>query len=358
MTENELFRIEGAPVFQNRMYGGKEDARRCPRGDVVLVQNERTGLVYNSAFDSGALVYDDAYQNEQAVSQSFVRHVDAVLELAGHCFRGKSVVEIGCGKGYFLERLMAAGYAATGFDPAYEGGNPHIVKARFGETPGMKADCVVLRHVLEHMQHPLEFLAAAAAANGGRGVIYIEVPCLDWICERRAWFDVFYEHVNYFRLSDLRAMFGTVLEAGRLFGGQYLYIFAELASLREPRLDPGARAGFPDDFLEGVKRFSAMAADAAGSGSGSAIWGAGAKGVMFAHHLSCLGASCGRLIDINPAKHGKFIAGTGAEVLPPETAVAGLAADALIFVMNSNYLAEVADQVGPRRRLCAVDDAR
>jgi hypothetical protein len=48
--------------------------------------------------------------------------------------------------------------------------------------------------------------------------------------DRRAqsWFDLFYEHVNYFRLDDLRRMFGTVHEAGHLFGGQYLYIVADL----------------------------------------------------------------------------------------------------------------------------------
>src|SRR3546814_9608010 len=61
--------------------------------------------------------------------------------------------------------------------------------------------------------------------------IYIEVPCFDWIVEHSAWFDVFYEHVNYFRLADLRAMFGTVHEAGHLFGGQYLYIVADLSTL-------------------------------------------------------------------------------------------------------------------------------
>jgi SAM-dependent methyltransferase len=350
---NELLRVESVPVFQNRIYDSRIEARLCPKGDVVLVQDPRTGLVHNAAFDGAALVYDETYQNEQAVSPSFVRHLDAVLELAGRHFRGKSVVEIGCGKGYFLERLLSAGYAASGVDPAYEGRNPHIVKARYGEAPGMKAECVVLRHVLEHIERPLEFLAGVARANGGNGVVYIEVPCLDWICERRAWFDVFYEHVNYFRLSDLRAMFGTVHEAGRLFGGQYLYVFAELGTLREPNPGAGGEARFPPDFLAGVMRFAAMAAEA--TDRGTAIWGAGAKGVMFAYHLMRLGAECERVIDVNPAKQGKFIAGSGARVSAPEEAAAELSADGLVFVMNSNYLAEVASQVGKGVQLWAVD---
>ena len=97
----------------------------------------------------------------------------------------------------------------------------------------MKQYLDLLRHVLEHIQDPVSFLAEIANANQG-GQIYIEVPCFDWILEHKAWFDLFYEHVNYFRLDDLRRMFGTVHEAGHLFGGQYLYVVADLASLRDP----------------------------------------------------------------------------------------------------------------------------
>ena len=42
--------------------------------------------------------------------------------------------------------------------------------------------------------------------------------------------------MNYFRLSDFTRMFGNVIESGRLFGGQYLYVLADLATLRDPEL--------------------------------------------------------------------------------------------------------------------------
>ena len=56
------------------------------------------------------------------------------------------------------------------------------------------------------------------------------MPCLDWICKHRAWFDIFYEHVNYFRLTDFQRLFQRIEDSGHLFGGQYLYVVAELAS--------------------------------------------------------------------------------------------------------------------------------
>ena len=56
-----------------------------------------------------------------------------------------------------------------------------------------------------------------------------KVPCFDWICSKRAWFDIFYEHVNYFRLSDFGRIFGRLVHADRAFGGQYC---ASSATLR------------------------------------------------------------------------------------------------------------------------------
>lgn len=342
MSAKELFRLEAVPVFQNRVYDAEQEARQCARGDVILVEDESTGLIHNAAFDGSKLVYDSFYQNEQALSPSFARHIDAVLALCACYFKGLSIVEIGCGKGYFLNRLRDAGYAAKGVDPAYEGDSPHIVREAFNPDAGLQADAVVLRHVLEHVPNPLDFLADVARTNGGKGVIYIEVPCLDWIADRRAWHDVFYEHVNYFRLADFQAMFATVHEAGRLFGGQYLYVFADLATLRSPRPRPGGPFRFPPDFTDGVGRFARAAS--AEDDRRRAIWGAGAKGVMFAHHMTQAGVAFGHLIDINPAKQGKFIPGTGHGVLAPRDAMARMSAGDLVYVMNPNYLDEIAGQ--------------
>jgi hypothetical protein len=89
-------------------------------------------------------------------------------------------------------------------------------------------------------------------ANGGSGLIYIEVPCLEWIINKRAWYDIFYEHVNYFRLYDFQRFFGKVVKSGRIFGGQYLFIIAELSSLRRPVKGKYDSVEFPSDFLEGL----------------------------------------------------------------------------------------------------------
>ena len=351
MNYREIFRAEDLPVLQNKMFPNSAEAMGCVTGDVVLVQDLDTGLVFNSAFDAGRLVYDKDYQNEQACSGVFQRHLHAVTEIIDRHFRGKTLIEVGCGKGYFLESLRRVGYDITGIDPAYEGGNPNVVKGKFERGLGLSADGIIMRHILEHMPNPAAFLSNVAEANGGEGRIYIEVPCFDWICRHRAWFDVFYEHVNYFRLSDLERMFGTIHEAGDLFGRQYLYVIADLSSLRVPRYDKAAAVDFPDDFVDDIGRLSTISKE----GARNAIWGAASKGVIFAIYMRNAGAEITVVIDINPAKQGRYLAKSGLRVSSPAEAAHMLAPGDNVFVMNSNYLHEIVTLSGNRHKYITVD---
>lgn len=250
---HELYRVEQLPIFQNRMYDTEQEARDCPKGNMNLVEDLTTGLVYNAEFRPELMVYDKHYQNEQAVSPIFQQHLDAVAITIDQRMGKERIVEVGCGKGYFLETLLAKGFDVTGFDPTYEGENPRVKRQYFAPGVIEKANGLILRHVLEHIKNPIGFLEQLKITNGGSGKIYIEVPCFDWVCEHKAWFDIFYEHVNYFRLKDFKRIFGEVVESGRLFGGQYLYVIAELASLKTPVIDINDRVNFPSDFEENIK---------------------------------------------------------------------------------------------------------
>ena len=243
---SSLYAQTGFPLFQNRTYGTATDAISCESGDIDLGQDAATGIVTNRAFDTARLIYDTDYNNDQSFSAPFRAHMDGVANLIEAHLGMRSLIEVGCGKGACLESMTARGAEISGFDPAYEGTNPLIQKAYFSPDMGMTGEGLILRHVLEHIPDPMNFLGQLAGANGGRGLIYIEVPCLDWILTNRAWFDIFYEHVNYFRLEDFQRMFGRVLVGERRFGGQYLSVIADLATLRRP--EAGPPVAWPENF--------------------------------------------------------------------------------------------------------------
>jgi len=330
-----LYKVEQLPIFQNRMYDSEIEAKNCPKGDVYLIEDLETGLVYNERFIPDLMVYDQHYQNEQAVSPLFQRHLTNVLSIIENNLGKEDLVEVGCGKGFFLEMLLKESFKVTGFDPTYEGTNLNVEKKYFTSDIGIKSKGMILRHVLEHIQNPVDFLFDLKESNGGIGKIYIEVPCFDWICQHCGWFDIFYEHVNYFRLSDFYRMFTEVSDSGRLFGGQYIYVVAELSSLQTPKFHSSSKVKFPLNFLQKLEGYQTE------KQAISAIWGGASKGVIFALLKSRLGQSIDLVIDINPAKHNKYLPSTGIKVRSPSEIFDLLPDRSTIFVMNSNYLEEI-----------------
>lgn len=347
--ETTIFTGSGYPVLQNRTYGSLSEALESATGQIVLKQDPRTGIVHNAAFEPELVVYDTGYDNEQGHSVVFRKHLSAVSDRIAHEFADKSILEVGCGKGLFLKLLKERGFDVVGVDPSYTGDDPTIVRDFYSPSLNLRADSIVLRHVLEHIPDPVAFLDMLRTANGG-GLIYIEVPCLEWIAEKKAWFDIFYEHVNYFRLGDLTAIFGRVLSAEHIFGGQYIGIVADLGTLRYPPAGLTDEFRLPENFSGGINEAAAALRQTT-----YAVWGAASKGVIFSHlmkqqhgPLPCLA------IDVNLAKQGRYMPVSGVGIYSPDAGLSALAEDATIVVMNNNYIDEIRNVTGNRYKLMTV----
>jgi 2-polyprenyl-3-methyl-5-hydroxy-6-metoxy-1,4-benzoquinol methylase len=332
-----LYRAQGLPIFQNKVYDSVAVARSAEVGDVVLAQCESCGFVFNAAFEPARMAYDATYQNEQSFSEAFQAHLDHVADIViSKAGPDKSILEIGCGKGAFFDQLKRRGvHRIKGFDPIYEGDDPDIVKAYFGSSSlAEPADFIVLRHTLEHIEAPLAFLHLIAQANRYRGRIYIEVPSFEWIVAHSAYWDVFYEHCNYFTHDTLCALFRKS-EWHELFAGQHQAVIADLADLVET---PAVAApSMYDAFADVHARYAALLPVQATI----FVWGASSKGVTLCNHVD---RSCTRirgLIDINPAKQGRYTAVTGHPIFAPSH-LDGLAEEQLtVVVTNPNYLREI-----------------
>jgi hypothetical protein len=338
MSERVVFRQFDLPVFQNKVYESSFAAVDAPRGDIELVQSPSSGLVSNHLFDPSKLVYDGTYENEQAHSSTFRAHLAEVLQIVlRHHEPGDVGIEIGCGKGRFLQMLTGAGADFIGFDPAYSGNDHRVQKRYFGdEAPAVRPDYVVLRHVLEHIARPWKFLEMLQSHCKDTTRIYIEVPSLDWIIANKAIYDIFYEHVNYFSLASLVPAFGEVHLSGTLFQGQYMYVVANLGSFTTPTSFDGPHYSSLD--LEGA--LDALTLPLSRSTRQTFIWGAGAKGITVANLLLRRRLAVEALIDINPQKQGKFAGGSGLPIWSP-AALTNSKAPAQVLVMNPNYLAEI-----------------
>jgi len=328
-----LLELKNMPALQNRVYFTAEEARNCAVGNMRLVRDGQTGLVHNEIFDQNLPSYDELYDNEQSLSETFKSHLLHVQDLITTRLGRRDLYEIGCGKGYFLEQLRYSGCDIHGCDPTFNGTSEFVTKSFFNSKLGVRKKNLILRHVLEHIPSPLSFLEEIAESNNG-GLIYIEVPSLEWILDSRSWYDIFYEHANYFSQESLFGSFGRIIDSGEIFGRQYLYVIGDLATLKSPKckVELTSFENFSPNMKEVVDRLK---------GRQVAIWGAASKGVIFAKKYIEEGGTLDFAIDVNPQKQNRFLACSGLIVLSPEMALDRLSSSALILVSNSNYLNEI-----------------
>lgn len=332
------------PATNNNIYTSESEARTSPVSEFSLAVSDQYQYLFNFEFTEPT--YDPhRYQNEQALSPFFRNHLLKVAEVLADRFGTSDFVcEVGCGKGSFLEILEESGFDnIVGFDRAYEGDNPKIIKDYLSvRYQPLNADVVVLRHVLEHISDPIRFLNEVEINNGQPCKFVIEVPSADWILKSDSFWDFTAEHANYFTKESFRAMFGN-LELVEMFGGQYLLALCESSNLRIN----GHRSWTKSTVLEKMIMDSTSAHHATRIlRSGRYwVWGGSAKGVMLLFHLSqLLGTTFHQpeaIIDINPAKQGSYAAVTGIPIVAPSRLYEMALDGDTVLVVNPNYEHEV-----------------
>ena len=339
-----FYHAEGIPAMQNKLFSSKAEALAAPIATLKLCQ-DKTGMVYNQSFNPDFVSYDESYQNDQGHSELFRSHLDEICNLCGNHLSEKKglIVDVGCGKGGYVELLRSKGFNAIGYDNAYQGSSPYIRKSFFSRDSHDKGELLTLRHVLEHIPSPWKFLEDIAAANSYHGLLYIEVPDLDWILNNRAYFDLFHEHVNYFRAQDFNRFKDGLVFSSKSFGGQYLSVIIDLSYVcnSEPQnhfqLDEALQMAFA-----GLSKFESEAYDKLASVNDIVIWGAASKGVIFAAKApEKIKKRLKFAIDINPSKHNQFMPISGVKVLNSKTGLERLDPSALVIIMNPNYEREI-----------------
>jgi hypothetical protein len=349
----------GVPVQQNLPVDSPEAAAAIPRGSLRMAVCANCGFVFNGAFEPELMEYGPGYNNDQTHSPAFRTHLDERLRhlVDERGVRGKRIVEVGCGNGAFLRKVVRAdpGNVGYGFDPAYRGplheeqGRLNFARSLYGpEHTGLRADVVICRHVIEHVPRPLALLQAVRAAivEAPSSRVFFETPCVDWILRNRVLWDFFYEHCSLFTTASLRTAFELagfeVRSVQHVFGDQYLWIEAVPASspaaaTLAPGETPSLAFGYGAGEAATLAEWRARLAGWASLGS-FAVWGAGAKGVTLLNLVDPARELVDCVVDLNPLKQGRYVPGTGHPVVAPGMLAARGVRRALM--MNPNYRAE------------------
>ncbi len=320
----------------------------------------------NTAFEAPAHDYSASYEEVQSFSPRFRAYMgwlsSALTER--HGLPGTSVLEIGCGRGDFLLELCeVAGCEGLGVDPSFKelrlegpaAARVSIRRSFFSEADvDRELSLVICRHTLEHVHDVHDFLVRLRASLDAtpRTAVFFEVPDMGRILRETAFWDVFYEHVTYFTPgSAARAFRAAGFKVERLelgFEDEYILLTAtpaneggggKLLDLEESVGTVATQAArYVRDLDASRLSWAAKFRGWRAKEETTVIWGAGSKGVGFLSTLE-LSDEVACAVDINPAKHGTFMAGTGHEVVGPESLRD--IRPSLVIVMNPVYADEV-----------------
>lgn len=352
------------PVILNYRFPTPERACGVPRRDMDIHQCLRCGLIFNSTVDVSVIPYDELYENSQVSSAVFLEFMQTTarrLTDAYHLGNGL-VFEVGCGKGGFLRIVCAtAGARGIGYDTSCEETDGvekdglcfHKRYATVHDVPH-HTDLIVCRHVVEHIPQIGEFMKMLAdfSRAGGGSAVYIETPRWEWIVENECFWDVFYEHCNYFSMPTLRYLAEQagmeVLEHLPVFNGQYQALEVRHCENMAAPDSPGLQPEYTLEVFSSAVQKSYERLEnrliQAGAAQGWAIWGAGAKGVSLANAFPSMPPRM--VVDSNPAKQGSFIPGTDIPVVSPDDS--RLNGIPVVLIANPNYAQEIMRVLGGR----------
>jgi hypothetical protein len=351
-------RRERLPVMQNVSYPTRELALGSACAPFELAACARCAFMFNAAFDGALMSYDVAYDNhvESAAFQAYYEDLARMLIERFGLDKGGVVYDVGCGRGTFLKTLCALAPAVhgIGIDPScepLEAGNVTLLRSTF-ERALVKDDAklILLRHVLEHIDQPLEFMRELRA-SAGSVPLFVEVPEATWIFDNGAFWDFCYEHCNYFvseSLATTLSLAGFRVEQQKAsFGGQYQWALCRgdaavaavgfsgaAVAVERARAYSEREAGL-------LNKATSALTDAAGRGQ-CAIWGMATKGVVFASMLPPDLVAGG--VDSNVRKQGRYAPGSGLGIHAPPW-LGTLAGRVTAMVMNPNYFGEIEAQV-------------
>ncbi len=365
-----FYQIPSVPVHSVLNVYTAAQAKSFQRGQIDLGFCRECGFVANFSFQEDLLGYSSDCEESQGFSETFNAFARQMADklVTKYDLHGKSIIEIGCGKGEFLITLCELGMnKGVGFDPAFVPGRLQYDKDTIRFVTDFysehyldyQADFVCCRMTLEHIHNPHAFLTTVRRAIGDqtKTIVFFQVPDTLRILQDCAFEDIYYEHCSYFTAGSLFRLFHrcgfTVVDMERTYADQYLTIEAlpvendvhETGKLRfEDDLEDleVLVKAFPEKLSEKISNWQKIFDKNNTLNQRVVLWGSGSKGVAF---LAAIQSSeiIQYVVDINPFRQGNFMVGTGQEIVAPE--FLKQYKPHTIIIMNPVYKKEIANNL-------------
>lgn len=309
-------------ALQNRP-GASDALERYP---IRLAICHQCSHVHNIDFNPNYTNYTNGCRmfNNGELWQKHMKYVQSRVE----CMMVDTLIEIGAGDCTFLDSVDTSAIKIA-VDPAHSSAiaaeelGIHHYREKFcadDHIPdGADEVGIVMRHLLEHMEEPRDFIEEIAIRAHERAdtiQLFIEVPNCEIALQRTRIEDWTYEHVQHFTYKSMTAMLqncgATDIRVRRSYGDEVLIATATLCPVDRYRtkniVSSFARAQANiDNYADGFK-------DSINKGR-VAFWGGAGKSAMFIRKFKLPQNTL--VVDSHDQKWGMYVPGTEIEIQPP-----------------------------------------
>ena len=348
-SSRTFYSLARVPTSSNVVFRSREQAMNAPTGSLELRFCETCGFIWNAAFDPTTQHHGE-YEATQGCSPTFNQFARnlAARWIEKHHLRGKALLEIGCLNGEFITQLCAmANTTGVGIDPELnlarvpaEAIGPRRFHRRF-LRPSVRTPACRLHLLPPHARARALPSADSSPTFAPPSTIGPQRPSASKCPAPNArstsvrFGDIYYEHCSYFTAETLADLFRRnrfeVLDQRTEFDGQYLTIDTRPTtdggrlSHQPPRTTNGGWGQPPCQVAALSERVDQFAKTRVSQDrpmnfrecdrkprTAKSPFGAPApKPLAFSARFGLGVDAVAEVVDINPAKHGTFLAMTG-----------------------------------------------
>ena len=266
---------------------------------------------------------------------------------------GRDAIEVGSGKGDFLEVLERLDVNAYGIEHSRENINEckkkklNVEKAyltELSEAYNKKYSLVVCNNFLEHQPETKNYLSCLRNLLSDDGVIYISVPNVDYLLEKNCLYEFVADHLVYFTEKTLRKALEingfSILESYKKNNGNDLVVIGK----PESRINIDGAIDTVSDIVKSIQK-------EVNNYKNVAIWSAGHRALALMAMAKL--EKIKYVIDSATFKQGKFTPILHKKIISPEDFI-NIKCDLLIIMLPGNYAEQVIRFVDEKKITCKV----
>lgn len=355
LSQQSLFELKQAPASAQDI--PDESTVAADRGITLpLYQCEHCGLV-QFACEPVAYYRDVIRAGGFSTMMTELRRRQYQHLIERYGLEHKKFIEVGCGRGEFLQVLTQFPVEACGIEHNQSlvqiaVANGLNVRCDFPETAdhdlGDRYDVFLSFNFLEHQPDPDIMLQAIYHNLAADGIGLVTVPSLEYILDQGSYYELIRDHLAYYTFDTLRTLLEqngfAVLEEEMINRDTISMIVRKVPQRKAADSNTGQVK--PVDIAPLVQGYQLVQADVdnllnrlSAKGKQAAIWGASHQGFTLAGTLE-LGEKVAYIIDSAPFKQGRFAPASHLRIVAPEQAA--LEPVDAILIVAPGYTDEIA----------------